>query len=149
MMQQSQSWAFIWGKPLLQKDTSTPTFSAALFTIAKAQNNLNVHWQRSTTYEQWTISHKKKEWNNAMCSSSIMDWPRDDHVSEVGQAEKGKYHISLIYGTFEKRCEWTYLHNRNRFTDLENELTVMGGRWWGRLICMVGSLGLTRTYCYI
>ena len=43
MMQQSQSWAFIWGKPLLQKDTSTPTFSAALFTIAKAQNNLNVH----------------------------------------------------------------------------------------------------------
>ena len=43
MTQQSHSWAFVWRKPLLQKDTRTPTFSAALFTKAKARNNLNAH----------------------------------------------------------------------------------------------------------
>ena len=61
LTQQSHSWAFIWRKPLLQKDTRTPAFSAALLTIAKARNNLNVHWQRNGTYKQWNISHKKNE----------------------------------------------------------------------------------------
>ena len=79
MTQQAQSWAFIWGKPLLQKDTSTPTFSAALFTIAKAQNDLNVHWQRSATYEQWTISHKKK--NEIMTCAAAATWINQEMVT--------------------------------------------------------------------
>ena len=35
MIQQSHSWAYIWKKIIIQKDTCTPTFIAALFTIAK------------------------------------------------------------------------------------------------------------------
>ena len=131
MTQQSHSWAFVWRKPLLQKDTRTPTFSAALFTKAKARNNLNAHWQRHGTYKQRDIHHKK-EWNNDTCSNSNMDWPNDDCVSQVGQAEKGKCRmLSLIRVNFKKRCEWTYLHIRNRFTDLENELIVISGECGG------------------
>ena len=33
--QQSHSWAYIWRKPLIWKDTCTPMFIATLFTIAK------------------------------------------------------------------------------------------------------------------
>ena len=32
-------------KTIIQKDTCTPMFRAALFTIAKSWNNLNVHQQ--------------------------------------------------------------------------------------------------------
>ena len=35
MIQQSHSWAYIQRKFLIQKDTCTPMFKAALFTIAK------------------------------------------------------------------------------------------------------------------
>ena len=35
MIQQSHSWAYIWTKTLIQKDTCTPMFIAALFAIAK------------------------------------------------------------------------------------------------------------------
>ena len=31
-------------KSIIQEDTCTPTFPAALFTIARHGNNLNVHW---------------------------------------------------------------------------------------------------------
>ena len=35
MIQQSHSWAYFWGKNMIWKDTCTPMFIAALFTIAK------------------------------------------------------------------------------------------------------------------
>ena len=44
-------------------------------------------------------------------------------LSEIGQAEKNKYHIILfmceIY--FLRRYKSTYLQNRNRVIDVENE----------------------------
>ena len=41
----------------------------------------------------------------------------------------------------------TYLQNRNRLTDLENELMVTGGKGGGE--GQIGSLGLTCTHCYM
>ena len=35
MIQKSYSWAYIWRKTLIQNNTSTPVFTAALFTRAK------------------------------------------------------------------------------------------------------------------
>ena len=35
MIQQSNSWAYIWRKLLFQRDKHTPMFIAALFKIAK------------------------------------------------------------------------------------------------------------------
>ena len=40
--------------------------------------------------------------------------------------------ISLICGILKKWYRWSYLQNRNRFTDLENKLRVTKGeRLWG------------------
>ena len=52
-------------------------------------------------------------------------------LSEVSKTEKDKCHmISLICHikkSKKKWYKWPYLQNRNRFTDLENELTVTQG----------------------
>ena len=45
IIQQSHSWARIWDRALIQKNTCPSMFIAALFTIAKTGNNLNAHWQ--------------------------------------------------------------------------------------------------------
>ena len=48
-------------------------------------------------------------------------------LSEVSQTEKEKYcMILLICGIYKKLYKWTYLQNRNKLTDLENELMVTG-----------------------
>ena len=58
MILQSHSWANIW----LQKDTCTPTFTAALFTIAKIWKQpkypLSDEWIKKMwcTYIQWNIT---------------------------------------------------------------------------------------------
>ena len=45
-------------------------------------------------------------------------------LSQVSQAEKDKYHrISCLCGT-KLWHKWTYLHNRNRLTSLENRLVI-------------------------
>ena len=47
-------------------------------------------------YNGVLLSHKKKEWNNDICSN--MDGPRDYHI-KWSKSEKDKYHmISLTCG---------------------------------------------------
>ena len=57
-------------------------------------------------------------------------------LSEVSQQRQISYNISY---SLKKRCEWTYLQNRKKFTDLENEFMVMrGGKYgnrWGAWDC--------------
>ena len=86
---------------LIWKDTCTPMFIAALFTIAKI-------WKQPVSIDRWMdkedvvymyngilLSHKK-EWNNGICSN--MDGPRDYHT-KWSKSERDKYHmISLIRG---------------------------------------------------
>ena len=70
-------------KSLIQKDTCTPMFTAALFTIAKT-------WKQHVSGDRWMdkedvvhiyngilLSHKKEQ-NNAICSN--MGRPRDYHT---------------------------------------------------------------------
>ena len=47
-------------------------------------------------------------------------------LSEVSQTKKDKYHVILICG-IKKRYRQTYLQNRNRLTDIENEFMVTRG----------------------
>ena len=76
MIQQFYSWAYIqrkW-KTLIWKDTCTPVFIAALFTIAKIWKPpkcpLIDEWIEKMWYIniQWNISHEK-EWNLAICDN--------------------------------------------------------------------------------
>ena len=84
MIQQSYSWDMYPDKTLLQKDTCTPMFIAALFTIAKT-------WKQpkcSSTVE-WTI-----EYYSAIKKNEIMPfiatWMDLEIIilSEVSQKEK-------------------------------------------------------------
>ena len=46
-------------------------------------------------------------------------------LSEVSHAEQEKYHMTSLWTESKKKLyQWTYLQNRNRLTDLENELMV-------------------------
>ena len=91
-------------KTLSQKDTCTPMFIAALFTIAKT-------WKqpKCISIERWMdeedvvylyngilLSHKK-EWNNAICSN--MDGPRDYHTkwSKSDRERQISYDISYMW----------------------------------------------------
>ena len=48
-------------------------------------------------------------------------------LSEVSQTEKEiSYDIAYMGNLKKKWYKWTYLQNRNRLTDLENELMVAG-----------------------
>ena len=86
-------------KTIIQKDTCTPMFIAALFAIAKTWKQpkcpLRDEWIKKMRYiyNGILLSHKK-EWNNAICSN--MDATRDYHT-KWSKSEKDKYHvISLI-----------------------------------------------------
>ena len=90
---------------------------------------VHIYWP--TQYNGILLGHKK-EWNNAICSN--MDGPRDCHM------------WYQIYVESKKGCKWIYLQNRNRITDIENNLLVIKGEREGR-----DKLGdwLTYTHYYI
>ena len=69
------------------------------------------------------LLNRKREWNKAICSN--MDEPRDYH-SEVRQRETNIWHP--IYGEIYKNVKWSYLQNRNKVTDVENNLMVTRGK---------------------
>ena len=71
-------------KTILQKDTCTPMFIAALFTIARSWKQLKCPSTEEWIKKMWYIctmeysSVIKKERNNAICSN--MDGTRDYHT---------------------------------------------------------------------
>ena len=76
------------------------------------------------------LSHKKNQWNNAICSN--MDGSRDYHTKWI-MSEKDKYHmVSFTCGIKKKWYKWTYLQNRNSLTDIKNKLMVTKGEMRGR-----------------
>ena len=89
-------------KTIIQKDTCTPMFTAALFTTAKT-------------------------WKQPKCPSA------EEEIKVWYIYTMYIFHMmSLICGILKKWYKWTYLQNRNRLTDLENELMVTRGKWGAR-----------------
>ena len=64
------------------------------------------------TMEYYSAIKKK---NNSICSN--MDRPRDYYI----KSDKDKYYITYMWN-LKKWYRWTYLQNRNRLPDIENEL---------------------------
>ena len=65
-------------------------------------------------------------------------------LSEVSQ--KNQHITSLPRGILKKWSKWTYLQNRNRFTDFENKLWLQKGTGWGE--GLIGGLGMVYAhYC--
>ena len=96
-------------KNMVRKDTCTPMFIAALFTIAKTWKQtkcpLTDEWIKKMWYiytMEYYSAIKKNE--NAICSN-MMDL-EIIILGEVSQTEKDKYHmISLIWGIFKKMIQ--------------------------------------------
>ena len=73
-------------------------------------------------YNETPLPHKKKEQNNAICGN--MDVTRDYPISEVSQREKDKYRMISLIRRVWNMAKWTYLRNRNRLIENQDE---MGG----------------------
>ena len=87
-------------KTIIQKDTCTPMFIAALFTIAKTWKKPKCPLTDEWIKKMWYIM----EYYSAIKKNEIMPfaatWMKLEIIipSEVSQKEKDKYHVSLICG---------------------------------------------------
>ena len=121
-----------------QRDTCTPMFIAALFTIAKRLQQLKYTSTHEWKKEMWYIYAMKcysaiEEWGNAICSN--MDGPREYHT-KWNKRKKVPYNIictcSLKYGTnlFTDLFLFVLIHstNRNRFIDIGNKHGYQRGK---------------------
>ena len=88
---------------MVQKDTCTPMFIAALFTIAKTWKPPKCpsteEWIKKVwyIYIQWNITQPEKGTNNAICNS--MDGPRDCHTktSKSDRERQISYDITYMW----------------------------------------------------
>ena len=75
MIHQSHSWAYTQKKTLIWKDTCTPMFIAALFTIGRPWKQPKCpstdEWIKKNVIhtDSGILLRHKKEWNNAICSN--------------------------------------------------------------------------------
>ena len=54
-------------------------------------------------------------------------------LRQVSQTEKGKYLPPPLYAESKKKLyKWTYLKNKNRFIEVDNELMAAGGEESGK-----------------
>ena len=90
-------------KTLIQKDTCTPMFTAALFTIARTWNQPKCPWTDEWINKMWYMY--TMEYYSAVKKNEIMPFAATGMdleiiiLTEVSQTEKDKYHmISLICG---------------------------------------------------
>ena len=119
-------------KTLIRKDTCTPMFIAALFTVARTWKQPKCPSTGEWIKKMWYIctmdyySAIKKERNNVTCSN--MDGPRHYHTkwSKSDSERQVSYCITNMWN-LKKRYKWTYLQNRNRLTDIENKLMATKG----------------------
>ena len=100
--QQSHCWAYTPRKPEL-RDTCTPVFIAALFTIARTRKQPRCpsadEWIRKPWYI-YTMEYYSAIKKNTF-ESILMRWMKLEPIiqSEVSQKEKYQYNISMhIYG---------------------------------------------------
>ena len=121
-------------RTIIKKDTCTPMFIAALFTIDKTWKQLNVPgqmngWRRCGINIQWNTTQPFKKWNDATCSN--IDGNRG-YQTKWSQKEKEKHHMTLLTYGILNMTKGTYLQNRNRLTDKRMDLWLpregMSGR---------------------
>ena len=132
MIQQSHYWAYIWTKTTIQKDTCTPIFKTALYTVAKTQKqpicSLTDEWIKKKGYV-YTMEYyqaiKKKEL--LPFAATWMDL-EIIILSEVSQKEKEKYNITYIWNVKYDTNELIY----KRETDSQAQRTNLGATKGGR-----------------
>ena len=126
---------------LPQKDTCTPMFTAALFTIAKTWKQPKCpsmdEWIKKIWYI-YTMEYYSYIKKNKVISFAAT-WIELEILilSDVRKRKTStiRYRLHVESKIWHK---WTYLQNRNRLTDMENKLVVAKG--------VKGGLGGTRSF---
>ena len=132
-------------KTIIQKDTCTPMFIAALFTIARSWKQPKCpstdEWMDKEDvvhiYNGILLSHKKEQ-NWVICRD--MGGLGDCHTEwSKSEREKQILYINTYMWNLEKWYRWTSLQGRNRDTDVENKCMHTKGEkqgwgwWWDEL----------------
>ena len=79
------------------------------------QLDKKINWLKIDSLKEWNAI-----WSNMDGLSVIL--------SEVRQRKRNIARRPLYVESKKKWNKWTYLKNRERLTDIENELTVAGGK---------------------
>ena len=115
---------------MIWKDTCTPMFTAALSTLAKAEKQPNCPLAEEGIKKIWYIytvecySVIKK--NEIMpLAATWMDW---EVTIPSGASQRRRNIICHPLHVESKKYIQMNLLNRDRLTDLENKLTILGGR---------------------
>ena len=119
-MQQFHSWAYMWKipKPLIWKDTCTPIFLAALFTLAKIRKQPKCpptgEWKKKMwyTYIQWNIIQpwkRKKFCHLQQCVSCVQLFCNPIDCSLPGSSVHGISQATIlewIAFSFSRGSSW-------------------------------------------
>ena len=127
-------------KNIIQKDTFTPMFIAALFTIARSWKQpkclpCNRQMDKEDMvhiYNGILLSHKKEQ--NWVILYRHVGGPRNCHTEwSKSERESQISYINAYIWNLEKWYRWTSLQGRNKDTDVENKSmdTKGGKRVWG------------------
>ena len=134
-------------KNMTWKHTCTAMFITALFTMAKM-------WKQpkyASTEEQIKMWYKyTMEYYSAIKKNETRPfaatWTDPESVILTERVRGRRRNIiwhPLYVESKKKWYKWTYLQNRKRLTDLENELMIAKGKGW------LGTLGRSCTHCYV
>ena len=115
-------------KAIIQKDTCTPMFIAALFTTAKTWKKPKWWMDKEDVVHEHNgilLSHKK---NEIMPFAAIWVDLEIIILSKVRQRKTNTiwYHLYVQPKIWHK---WTYLWNKNILRDIENRFVIAKGEW--------------------
>ena len=110
-------------KTITSKESHTPMFIVALFTIARTWKQPNCPSGEERIKDMWyngiLLSHKKEQ-NWVICRNPggwrvcHTEWSKSEREKQVS-------YINAYMWNLEKWYRWTYLQSRNRDTDVEKK----------------------------
>ena len=126
MIQQFQSWAYIWKKTIPWKDSCTPMFIAAKLTIAKTWEQPNCPSRDEWIKKMYMFIHTENGISPRRLKNEIMPFAAawmDLEFNILMEADRKRKTIFMWYHPYVD-LKGTYQWNRNRLTDIENRLVV-------------------------
>ena len=115
------------------KDTCTPMFMAAPFTVARTWEQPRCpstdEWINMKLWYIYTIEYYSAIKRNAF-ESVLMRWTKLEPIiqSEVSQKEKYKYHMLTYIWNLKRQHWWIYFQGSSGETDIENRpMDKVGG----------------------